>query len=70
MKRHQHGINLDDGAELASSEDFNQLYIPVRDEEEIRLSRWLIDPNASVVSHKRLELFFFFLRERSVVQPG
>jgi len=25
---------------------------------------------ASVVSHKRLELFIFFLRERGNVQPG
>jgi hypothetical protein len=30
---------------------------------------WTLN-DASVVSHKRLELFFFVLRERGNVQPG
>lgn len=49
MKRRPHGINLDDGVELSSAEDFDRLYVPARPEEERRLREWMADPKADAL---------------------
>ena len=49
MKRHPNGINLDDGVELWTEEDFERLYVPARPEMERRLKDWLVDPRAEAL---------------------
>ena len=49
MKRRPHGVNLDDGVELSSKEDFDRLYVPARPEEGRRLREWMIDPEADAL---------------------
>src|SRR3989304_3708291 len=49
MKRRPHGVNLDDGVELWSAEDFARLYVPARPEEEWRLREWMAAPEADAL---------------------
>jgi len=49
MKRRPHGVNLDDGVELSSPEDFDRLYVAARPEEERRLHEWMTAPKADAL---------------------
>ena len=49
MKRRPHGVNLDDGVELSSVEEFDRLYVPVRPEEDRRLCEWMAAPEADAL---------------------
>jgi len=49
MKRRPHGMNLDDGVELLSAEDFDRLYVAARPEEDRRILEWLDDPEAGAM---------------------
>ena len=49
MKRRPHGVNLDDGVELSSVEDFDRLYVPARPEEECLLHEWMTASRAEAL---------------------
>jgi hypothetical protein len=49
MKRRPHGVNLDDGVELSSFEDFDRLYVAARPEEVRRLREWMAAPEADAL---------------------
>jgi hypothetical protein len=49
MKRRPHGVNLDDGVELSSVEDFDRLYVAARPEEVRRLREWMAAPKADAL---------------------
>jgi hypothetical protein len=49
MKRRPHGVNLDDGVELSSVEDFDRLYVPARPEEKCLLHEWMTASRAEAL---------------------
>jgi hypothetical protein len=49
MKRRPYGVNLDDGVELSSAEDFDRLYVSARPEEESLLHEWMTAPRSEAL---------------------